>query len=175
MPSYAGIGSRKTPVAVQDVMSNFAYVAGRHEWTLRTGGAAGADQAFERGATLGDCEIEMYLPWPGYEDHYMGTLDEPAPEAYEIAAKYHPNWSRLKQGARKLIARNTHQVLGEGLNDPSGIVVCWTENGSVDGSEPKTGGTGQALRIAADYGIPIRNLARMEHLEEIQEIANGHA
>lgn len=169
MASYAGIGSRKTPDDILDVMSNFAYVAGRHGWILRTGGAPGADQAFERGAVLGDCEIEMYLPWPGFENHSFGTLDMPKPEAYEIAKKYHPAWHRLSQGAQKLISRNTHQVLGENLDDPADLVVCWTEGGKLKG------GTAQALRIAMDWDIPIKNLANEDELADIAEIAIGEA
>lgn len=169
MPSYAGIGSRKTPEDILDVMANYAYVAGRHGWVLRTGGAPGADQAFERGALLGGCEIEMYLPWPGFENHSMATLDMPASEAYEIAQRYHPAWHRLSQGAKKLITRNTHQILGERLNDPVDLVVCWTPGGEMKG------GTAQALRIAQDYDIPIKNLAVDIDLAEIAEIAIGEA
>lgn len=169
MDSYAGIGSRKTPKDILDVMANYAYVAGRHGWVLRTGGAPGADQAFERGAKLGDCKIEMYLPWPGFENHSYATLDEPADEAYEIAKRYHPAWGRLSHGAKKLIARNTHQVLGETLDDPATLVVCWTEGGKMKG------GTAQALRIAEDYSIPIKNMGIPSDLEEIAEIASGTA
>ena len=58
------------------------------------------------------------------------------------------------------MARNAMQVLGPNLDDPSAFIVCWTPDAS-DGSKtsPKTGGTGQALRIAHEYKIPVYNLA----------------
>lgn len=57
--------------------------------------------------------------------------------------------SILKDGAKKLQARNSHQVLGLDLNTPSDFIICWTKGGK------GIGGTGQALRIAKAYNIPI--------------------
>jgi hypothetical protein len=70
----------------------------------------------------------------------------------ELAKEYHPAWGRLTQGGQKLMARNAYQVLGYTLDVPADFIVCWTVKGL------KTGGTGQALRMADDYGIPVFNL-----------------
>ena len=58
--------------------------------------------------------------------------------------------------ARKFHARNCYQVLGKDLQSPSNFVLCWTPGGAV------TGGTGQALRIAIDRGIPVFNMGAPE-------------
>lgn len=50
------------------------------------------------------------------------------------------------------MARNAMQVLGPRLDAPADLVVAYTPGGAV------TGGTGQALRMAGDIGIPVRNL-----------------
>lgn len=166
---YAGIGSRKTPRTILRVMEDFAAYAGPHS-TLLSGGAAGADQAFEFGArVLGHGRVETYLPWPGFENILDPTLDKPSQAAMEIAEEFHPGWRYLSQGAKKLIARDGHQVLGKDLLSPVDLVVCWTKDGSVDGSERSSGGTGQALRIAKSHDIAVLNLKRQEHLEEIIE------
>jgi len=55
--------------------------------------------------------------------------------------------------ARVFMARNSYQVLGPDLATPVDFVWCWTPHGAV------IGGTGQALRIAAAYEIPVFNLA----------------
>jgi len=47
-------------------------------YTLRSGGANGADTAFEEGC----CRKELYLPWPGFNGRRIGVSD------------------RLQQGAR---------------------------------------------------------------------------
>ena len=171
--TYAGIGSRKTPKGIGMLMGSFAYVAGLNGYVLRTGGAPGADQWFEAGARLNDYLVELYLPWPGFEGRKLGKLDEPTPEAYELAKQYHPNWYGLSQGAKRLIARNGHQVLGPDLDDPVGFVVCWTPDGSLDGRGGRSGGTGQALRIAADYEIEVKNLKREDHLRDVVDITGG--
>jgi hypothetical protein len=59
------------------------------------------------------------------------------------------------------MARNCQQVLGQNLNLPVDFVVCWTKDGG------KTGGTGQALRIADDLNIPIYNLFFENTMDEI--------
>jgi hypothetical protein len=47
---YAGIGARKTPEEVLQVMERAGRILGSRGYTLRSGHAAGADMAFERGA-----------------------------------------------------------------------------------------------------------------------------
>lgn len=152
---YAGIGSRKTPEEILRVMEIFATFSAPVA-TLRSGGAPGADQAFEFGAILGGGRMETYLPWKGFEGIQDGAITKPSKLAMEIAEQYHPNWDRLSQGARKLMARNSYQILGSRLNedDISDLVVCWTSDGKA------SGGTGQAIRIAADYDVPVLNLQR---------------
>jgi hypothetical protein len=172
LPSaYAGIGSRKTPRAVLELMTRFSSRLAADGWVLRSGMAAGADQAFCRG-TLPHGAFELYLPWPAFEAGARSSahgaqqlvLSRPSPAAYELAAQFHPAWSRLTRGVRALHARNCHQVLGADLASPAQFVLCWTPDGSLDGRGRNVGGTGHALRIAHHYGIAIFNLARPDHI-----------
>ena len=48
--SYAGIGSRKTPPHVLAAMTQIAEALAERGYILRSGGAGGADSAFEKGA-----------------------------------------------------------------------------------------------------------------------------
>ena len=154
---YAGIGSRKTPAEVLRLFTAVAFVLGRDRgWTLRSGAAPGADTAFETGALMASVghdspDPEIYLPWPGFEGRSASQvrLESPTREATKLASTYHPAWTRLSQGARRLHARNSHQVLGAMLDSPVERIVCWTPNGS------GTGGTGQALRLADVHDIPV--------------------
>jgi hypothetical protein len=52
------------------------------------------------------------------------------------------------------------------------FVLCWTANGSTDGLQRDTGGTGQALRIAAAHGIQIFNLAGPNHQRRVRSLLN---
>jgi hypothetical protein len=47
---YAGIGSRETPSDVCSQMTELAKQLDAENWILRSGGAKGADSAFENGA-----------------------------------------------------------------------------------------------------------------------------
>lgn len=132
-------------------------------WTLRSGHAPGADRAFEDGAAH---NAEVYLPWPSFErsEPLEAKLikDRPAPWAYPIAADLHPAWDKLSRGARSLHARNVHQVLGPTPEAPvSRFVLCWTPDAG------EIGGTGQAMRIARGFSVPVYNLADHETFDRI--------
>lgn len=123
--------------------------------------------------------VELYLPWESFEHERLAPIlstetwiwCEPSAAALEMASHFHPIWDRLKQGARKLHARNCHQVLGGELNSRADLIVCWTPGGGIDGSSSKSGGTGMALRIATAYGpIGVINLANENHLSYVQKM-----
>lgn len=170
---YSGIGSRRTPAAVLELMEAIAARRARAGLILRTGGSPGADQAFARGALAAGGRLELYLPWPGFESDAraageegarMQTLEHPADAAYELSKAFHPRWRSLAAPERALLARDAHEVLGATLELPSELVLCWTADGSLDGDGLLDDGTGQALRIAAAWNVPVFNLARPDHL-----------
>jgi hypothetical protein len=173
---YAGIGSREVPPCQVARMERLAQVLAQHGWTLRTGLARGSDQAFYRGATAGRGPVELYLPWATFERSARAqggqdtVVDCPSAEAYRIAQRFHPEWERLSRGVRALHARNSHEVLGQDLTTPAGLVICWTRNGSRDGSAQGTGGTGQALRVAAAHGVPVLNIALGDDVERVRAL-----
>lgn len=133
--TYAGIGSRSTPTEIQHLIYQIAKSLAKSGFILRSGGAQGADRAFERGCDYVNGKKEIYLPWPGFENS-KSTLVVNNPKSFEIAEKYHPYWHNLSPGARKLQARNSHQVLGHDLSSASNFIICYTKGGK------RTGGTG---------------------------------
>lgn len=168
MRFYAGIGSRNTPEHIRGIMMSLAITLESEQWVLRSGGAKGADTAFEAGA--GRSGSEIYLPWGGYNGRRVCALATPTDEAIAMAAVYHPNWLACKQGARKLHGRNCHIVLGRNLNDPVDMIICWTLGGA------GRGGTGQALRMTRDYtSIKIFDLAIESNTERIRKYIKGSA
>ncbi len=157
---YAGIGSRETPRLVLDLMTRIAETLNVLGWTLRSGGADGADTAFAEGAF--NQESEIYLPWARFNGHTLG-FGGPTDRAREIAAEHHPKWQALSRSSQNLLARNTHQILGRFCEHPSAFVVCWTPDGATAKTTLKTGGTGQTIRVANAFGVPVFNLALDEH------------
>ena len=148
MNSYVGIGSRETPSDIQKLFAKVATYLSEMQFVLRSGGAKGADKAFEVGCDMVNGLKEIYLPWKGFEGSDSNLIVDDI-KAYEIAEMYHPYWHNLSQGAKKLQARNSHQALGLDLNSPAKFVLCWTKNGK------GSGGTGQAIRIAKAHDIPV--------------------
>lgn len=142
----AGIGSRVTPMDVLMQIEQVGMQCAMRGIRGRSGGADGADTAFARGyGVINPLLLKIYL---GKVGHYI--------EWQQHAAHYHPNWAACDENARKLHARNSAIMLGDSpisAPEPVGAVVCWTEGAAIKG------GTGQSLRVAAAYNIPVFNLA----------------
>jgi hypothetical protein len=181
--AYAGIGSRAIPEEALRLIASIAKRLAQEEAILRTGLSPGADQAFYRGALAGDGEVELYLPWPGFqaralsarEHERVRVLSRPTPAAYALAARFHPAddgrpFAALTDQAQARLARDSHEVLGADLHSPVACVICWTPDGNVDGRTGAADGTSQALRIAAERAVPVFNLARAEHVAEVQAL-----
>lgn len=169
---YAGIGARATPPEMLNLMSRIANKLEGMGYILRSGGAAGADTAFERGV-INAANRQIYLPGAQFNSRmagaggYINAAQLPSwQQALETVSQFHPAPERLSNFARALMARNAMQVLGGNLQEPAKMVVAWTPGGQI------TGGTGQALRMAQAYGIPIRNLGNSETLANVKKFLN---
>lgn len=172
--AYAGLGARSSPPDILTLMHRIAAALARRGWALRSGGAPGADSAFEAGALAAGGRVGLYLPWRGFErrtEHVV--LHEATARAWELAPRFHPGWDRLGRGARALHARNVHQVLGGSCDNAASFVVCWTPDGATSAVETsaRTGGTGTAVRIADWARVPRWNLQREDHRAMWEQIA----
>lgn len=161
MRYYAGIGSRETPVDVLEYFTLIGSFFASKGLVLRSGGAQGSDIAFEIGCNKVTGNKEIYLPWKYFEKSNSNLIIS-NPKAFEIAEQFHPYWQNLKDGARKLQARNSHQVLGWDLETPSQFVICWTKGGK------GSGGTGQAIRIANHYRVPVFDAGKYKIVDDIK-------
>ena len=151
MKYYAGIGSRMTPKTVCLEMTKIATVLSQKGYILNSGGAAGADSAFEKGA--GDNK-QIFLPYDGMNGRKVDGKQFflYSEESYQIASKFYRGLANAPPMTQKMMCRNVHQVLGLDLKTPVDFLVCWTPGGGVEG------GTGMAMRVAKGHKIPIYNL-----------------
>ena len=150
---YTGVGSRETP---QDVLIKMRVIGkrlARDGWILRSGGADGADTAFETGCDLENGRKEIFLPWKGFNGSNSELYEIPT-LAYDIASEIHPTWSNCKESVRRLHARNVCQVLGYDLDNPSNLVICWTKNGE------DVGGTRTSIILARQHNIKVYNMGK---------------
>lgn len=164
---YTGIGARKLP---DDIRKEFIFIGRKFAergWTLRSGGADGADSAFEWGCGLSATSApkEIFLPWKGFNNNssslYITKLNEKI--LFDIACNIYPGWQYAKNPARLLHARNVQQVLGEkpGESPVTDLVVCWT-----DRPENQARGTMFAVTMANQKGIPVYNFYNPEKRKE---------
>lgn len=178
---YTGIGSRDTPQDVLLLMRRVGAVLGRAGWTLRSGGAKGADVAFEQGAWDVQGKRRIYLPKKGFGPMPRGNDPHAIvpdlalgqaiwDQAMEMAEPLHPAWVKMGDFDRRLMARNTFQVLGDSLRMPSTMVVCYGEKPKMSGDRcvDVDGGTGLAVRLSAEERVPVHNLFIPAHRARIE-------
>lgn len=172
---YAGVGSRQTPPEILKIMESAANLLSKDKWTLRSGGADGADLAFERGVP-GISPRYIFLPYAGFNGsdspHYLESYNVSTVQAaMKIASHIHPAWAKCSDFAKKCHARNIFQVLGPELESSSTywskFVVCWTKDGK------SVGGTRTAIECARAKGIPVYNLAIPNDLKDFAKLVIG--
>ena len=160
--TYAGIGSRETPNDVLSLMTRIGKFLSENNIILRSGHAGGADLAFENGCDLANKNNkEIWIPWRNFNNSNSNFIVT-SPEAFKMAAEIHPAWDRCSDGAKKLHARNMHQILGTDLNTPCNFVICYTKNGLL------SGGTAQAIRLSEKYNIPVFNIGNFDKHSDIK-------
>ena len=149
---YAGIGSRKTPLEIQDIMCALGEELATRNFVLRSGHAVGADQAFERGCKAQNGQYECWHPKDDLILH---------PWAIERAkeACWEFPYEQMKSYTQKLITRNMYQIFGDDKNylTPVDFVVYWCEGDPLQKGR-KAGGTRYAVRTAHAANIPTYNL-----------------
>lgn len=178
---YAGIGGGVMP---EEIRKKFFQIANRlaaEGWTLRSGGADGADAAFEHGCDMLQGKKEIFLPWKGFNKSTSPLyLDRPInPRLLEIARNLYPRWSGAGEGTRRLHTRNVQQILGKEALDASEysrFVCCYTDRSYKD--VQAIGGTMFGIKLAETHNIPVFNFfleGEEDHFEEYLEqlIGNG--
>lgn len=164
---FAGVGSRKAPDEALDAAADASIYLCRRGFKLRSGAAEGMDEAFEAAWTGPPGSKQIFLPKKGFNGS-KSLLYEISPEAYHVARKYHPYWHMLDDFSERAMGRNSYQVLGPSIFnrwDWSSFLFCWTKdraNGTTRLTSKASGGTGQAIRVAAAHGIPVFNFKNLE-------------
>jgi len=168
--TYAGIGSRETPQEVLDKMTEVAKYLEELGYTLRSGGAIGADKAFEKGVTSKK-EVFLGSVKTGEREKKIAREIHPNPQALDNA-KAKTTGKSISDFMWNLMGRNTNQIFGANLDTPVDFVLAWTQDGLTDYRKRslQSGGTGQAIDMASRKGIPVINMANDNWRDELKNV-----
>lgn len=170
MKYYAGIGARKTPNDVLEYMEIQGKLLAEKGYVLRSGGAKGADSAFEKGC---DSVRGLKQIWSTRNKHEWEEHDWVIPIISR--ACWEKPFLSMQMHTQRLLGRNTYQLYG----DPklfedcvkSKFVLYWSqpENG-----ENCSGGTRYAIRMAVEAEIPCFNLYNESEKAEYEATFGNH-
>lgn len=167
---YTGVGARESPARILAMMSAVARKRSRSH-IVRSGGARGADTAFECAQRK-----EIYLPFPNFnnKEGYHQYSKELTQFAIDVLNKVLPyEYNSLSPTTKAMFRRNVFQITGlprDGIITLTGSLLCWTPDGAESAEEyvrGVTGGTGVAILIADHFDVPIYNLACMETYKQV--------
>lgn len=174
---YAGIGSRKLPADIIDLIKEIGWRMAKKGYILRSGAADGADKAFEYGCERGGGYGDIYLPWRRFKNRenskYLPKMDYKLPVEGQmeysrnkmIQSGIIPHWDEMNEASQKFHSRNVNQVEGE-FDEPDVHVVIYYAPTDWMTGEP-TGGTRTAVMLARSKGIPTYNLYDVEEKQQI--------
>lgn len=171
---YAGVGSRACNATELGLIQKISQHVANRNWLLRSGGAKGADSAFEWGCQQALGHKEIFIPCSPFNGRQSGDMDVfNIPFDMDVfetyVSKIHPNPQALLQPKNRfaLLAhtRNVYQILGPNVDDPVDLVIyCANEHNGV-----VAGGTATAVHLARSLEIPTYNL-RYNHVAAVDAI-----
>lgn len=180
--SCSFVGSRSVTGQKSEHLIKLSVILALSGYVQYSGAANGTDTSSEFGAKLAHdllCKklnlnktgyadvMKIFLPWNGFSGRFIepknGYIgDNPANEQFaaQIAQNHYVPWPHSPDPVKKLMTRNVYQVLDNDLTSHVKFVIAYTSDGVTDGlkTTTKTGGTGQAIRVATTYGVPVFNL-----------------
>ena len=163
---YTGIGTRieNLPKGIEHLMVQMGKGLAKRGYILRSGGASGADEAFERGCIEAEGAAEIFLPWIRFRDRCQAVGEcryyTLAPSKFEEARKFFvgsgiiSHFGSMSDSSKKFHARNYYQVTGK-TGQHSDFVVYYAP---VNIKGEPLGGTRTAVMRARHLGIPTYNL-----------------
>ncbi|WP_171898316.1 hypothetical protein [Xanthomonas euvesicatoria] len=176
-----GVGSRETPAWAFSMLRHVLQAHAAEGYGIRTGCARlGGDVAAREAAATSGCPVQVYTVDKGHFpgsirfDHQSAAVQS---AALQLAERLHPAWRWQRSTyVRQLHARNGFQCLSTDLASPSDKLICWAPKSVLDEDgrlQSVGGGTGQAVRVAHEFGVPAFNLDLPAHRQELASYLVG--
>lgn len=186
---YTGVGSRNLTPSQLSLLEEIGKVMASKGFTLRSGGADGADIAFQKGAcSVNPTKTEIWIPWKTFNNlplsqeslsqaNYVTISQEQTEKAGQWLCDtgIMPWWSNCKQSVQKLHSRNVHQVVGRGKDEETSSGNCSSATLSKvciyaaeeDEKGNVKGGTRTAVMASRFLNIPTYNILIDEQRDKL--------
>jgi len=117
--------------------------------------------------------VEMYLPWKSFNTSITPKMKRPNEKAYHVAAYYHKAFKKLPNPVRAILARDVHVILGENVDNPIKLMLCYSPDGAETIKQidyKKTGNISFSISICDVLGIPVFNLKNEDAVSRLVEL-----
>lgn len=163
------IGSRETPADICNLMSLIGEKL-QYKYIIRSGGAIGADKAFEKNVKPENKYIYTVKNFDFSQENYEFVYSE----LMSIWDK-DLNFDLYGKTSQILLLRDINQVLGSRKTslEKSKFLICWTKHERYNETgKNRVGGSRIAIRCALKHGIKVHNLVNPETLKTVKTWLN---
>ena len=106
-------------------------------------------------------KTEAFIPWKNFNNiesrHSFNTET-----SKHIAASNFQGWDKIPDAVKAMLARNVRMIFGDKNRSTALCLITWSSDGASRAAEvtKDTGRAGFIIRLAANFGIPVINLAK---------------
>lgn len=169
MRFYVGCGSTDAPEPILKLMKRLAGIMAQRGVHLRTSEQPGPDTVFRQGS-LG--KFFTYIPeedFGGLSAWGMPSELSPSGPRATLARKLNPMFLMMPESEKRWDIVANSVVLGLSGGDLAKLLLTWTPDGATKPGEftERTGHVARYLKLADRFGVPVLNLARREHRDQV--------
>lgn len=160
--TYAMLAGSGAPRNIQVFVGKVARELGEAGCVLRSGG----EEGFEASAESNARQSEIFLPYKRFNRNDSPRFEQHK-KSFDIAKDVTKSWLRINEFAKKCAARYVHAILGDNLDSPASLIICWSEDGAVteEQTSSRSGHVKTAISVAERNGIPLLNLGRRDDID----------
>lgn len=150
--------------AREKILKTMRFIASK-DFKLRI--AYGSNDAFLAEVASLFNDVEVYLPWRGYNKEVKNPYSiQPSELAYRASLQFHGKFADMPDAVRTIIANEVNMVLGKNCDNLVGHIFAWSPCGSESltrETDYKTlGNTSIAIKMARAFTIPYSNINRAD-------------
>jgi hypothetical protein len=171
-------GKDTVPEAVKEKIVEVAKILSKKGYVFRHN--AGADDEVQNAVMqIEGIKAESYIPWKKFnvkvKEPYFTKSTE---KAYGIGSNSHKVFWKLPNPVRAILAMNVHSMLGPKCDDPTDLLIGYSECGSESITKnmefKKSGNLTFFLKLAEDSNVPVFNFKKEDAVQRLAAFLKKH-